>query len=74
MGHMMNPGTQPTPIEVRGLNKIYGSILAIDQMSFDLGEAELLAVAGPDGAGKTSLFRSICGLIDFTEGEITVAG
>jgi ABC-2 type transport system ATP-binding protein len=70
----MMPETAPSPIEVRDLTKTYGRITAVDGMSFTLGDAEILAVAGPDGAGKTSLFRSICGLVDFTAGEITVAG
>ncbi|MFH1311598.1 MAG: ABC transporter ATP-binding protein [Candidatus Eisenbacteria bacterium] len=63
-----------TPIEVREFKKFYGSIVAVDGISFTLGRAEILAVAGPDGAGKTTLFRSICGLVDFTQGKISVAG
>jgi ABC-2 type transport system ATP-binding protein len=70
----MTPGNKPTPIEVRNLKKTYGSIVAVDGMSFTLGNAEILAVAGPDGAGKTTLFRSICGRVDFAEGDIKVAG
>jgi ABC-2 type transport system ATP-binding protein len=71
---MMTPANLTPPIEVKGLKKVYGSILAVDGISFTLGRAEILAVAGPDGAGKTTLFRSICGLVDFTDGEIAVAG
>lgn len=70
----MKPGDSPVPIEVRGLKKLYDQITAVDGVSFILGEAEILAVAGPDGAGKTSLFRSICGLVDFAEGRVAVAG
>jgi ABC-2 type transport system ATP-binding protein len=62
------------PIEVRRVSKSYGRVQAIDDFSFSVGERELVALAGPDGAGKTSLFRSICGLIDFDRGEIRVAG
>jgi ABC-2 type transport system ATP-binding protein len=69
----MSPAT-PTPIEVRGLKKLYGPIVAVDGISFTLERAEILTVAGPDGAGKTTLFRSICGLVDLTQGEISVAG
>jgi len=61
-------------IEVKALSKTYGSILAVDRVGFTLGAGEILAVAGPDGAGKTSLFRSICGLVDFDGGEVRVAG
>jgi ABC-2 type transport system ATP-binding protein len=70
----MKPEISPAPIEVRELKKLYGSLVAVDGVTFTLGETEILAVAGPDGAGKTSLFRSICGLVDFSEGHITVAG
>jgi ABC-2 type transport system ATP-binding protein len=70
----MTPGNTPVPIEVRGFKKLYGSIVAVDGIDLSLGKAEILAVAGPDGAGKTTLFRSICGLVDFTEGKISVDG
>jgi ABC-2 type transport system ATP-binding protein len=62
------------PIEVRGLRKTYGPIVAVDDVEFSLEAAEILAIAGPDGAGKTSLFRSICGLVDFDAGDVHVAG
>jgi ABC-2 type transport system ATP-binding protein len=62
------------PIEVKGLGKSYGQVPAIDDLSFMVGERELVALAGPDGAGKTSAFRSMCGLIDFDRGEIRIAG
>jgi ABC-2 type transport system ATP-binding protein len=62
------------PIEVKGLSKSYGRVQAVDDFSFTVGERELVALAGPDGAGKTTLFRSICGLIEFDRGEIRIAG
>ena len=62
------------PIEVRSLRKTYGSVVAVDGVSLTLEDAEILAIAGPDGAGKTSLFRSICGLVAYDEGEVQVAG
>jgi ABC-2 type transport system ATP-binding protein len=62
------------PIEVSGLSKTYGEVRAVDDFSFALGEREVVALAGPDGAGKTTLFRSICGLIEFDRGDIRVVG
>jgi ABC-2 type transport system ATP-binding protein len=62
------------PIEVKGLTKTYGEVRAVDDFSFSVGDGDLVALAGPDGAGKTSLFRAICGLISFDRGEVHVAG
>jgi len=61
-------------IEVKGLKKTYGSITAVDAIDLQVGEGEIVAVAGPDGAGKTSLFRSLTGLIDFDQGSAHVGG
>lgn len=61
-------------LEVRGLTKAYRDITAVDAIGLELDRGEILAVAGPDGAGKTSLFRALAGLIDFDAGEATIAG
>ncbi len=62
------------PIEVRNLTRKYGSLTAVDDFSLTVGESEIVALVGPDGAGKTSLFRSICGLIHFDSGEVYISG
>lgn len=61
-------------LRVEGLTRTYGDIKAVDTLDLALDAAELLAVAGPDGAGKTSLFRALAGLIDFDAGTATIAG
>ena len=61
-------------LRVEGLSRSYGAIRAVDAMDLVLDEGELVAVAGPDGAGKTSLFRALAGLIDFDAGEASIAG
>jgi ABC-2 type transport system ATP-binding protein len=61
-------------VEVRGFTKTYGEIKAVDSLDLSLDAGEILAVAGPDGAGKTSLFRALAGLIDFDAGEARIAG
>lgn len=42
------------PIEVRSLRKVYGDVVAVDDVSFDVAEGECLALLGPNGAGKTT--------------------
>ncbi len=61
-------------IEVHRLSKAYGPITAVSKFSLSVESGEIVALAGPDGAGKTSLFRSICNLIDFEEGEVRILG
>jgi len=46
-------------IEVRGLGKSFGSLAAVDDVSFTIGRGEILGIAGPNGAGKTTLFNLI---------------
>lgn len=61
-------------IEVHNLSKMYGGLTAVDNFSFTVGEGELLALVGPDGAGKTTIFRTLCNLLDFDSGDIKIGG
>jgi ABC-2 type transport system ATP-binding protein len=61
-------------IEVSGLCKRYGDVEAVADFSFNVEEGELLALVGPDGAGKTSIFRALCNLIEYDTGEIRILG
>lgn len=61
-------------VSVEKLSKSYGPVAAVQEFSFAASEGEIVALVGPDGAGKTSLFRSICGLIGFDAGQVTIAG
>jgi len=49
-------------LEVRGLQKRFGGVTAVDDVALDLREGELLSIIGPNGAGKTTLFNLISGL------------
>ena len=61
-------------IEVSHISKRYGSISALIDVSFEVKEGEIFGLIGPDGAGKTSLFRILTTLMDPDEGSASVDG
>ena len=68
-------GTVADPvIRARNIVRRFGTFTAVDKTSFDVHPGEIFGLLGPNGAGKTTTFRMLCGLIDVTEGELTVAG
>ena len=62
------------PIKIDGLTKRYGALTALDGVSFEVGKGELFGLIGPDGAGKTTLFRLLTTLMKPDEGSATVDG
>jgi branched-chain amino acid transport system ATP-binding protein len=66
----MKPGLL---LSVSGLSVSYGSIHAVDDVSFDVGSGEIVTLIGANGAGKSSILRAISGLIPFS-GSIAYAG
>ena len=61
-------------ISLKHISKSYGDVKAIKDISFEVKEGELFGLIGPDGAGKTSLFRILTTLLFANEGTATVAG
>ncbi len=61
-------------LEVKNVTKYYGDFKAVDNLSFTVKEGEIFGLLGVNGAGKTTTFRMIMGLLDPTEGEITLDG
>jgi ABC-2 type transport system ATP-binding protein len=61
-------------IEIEGLTKLYGSLAAVQDLSFAVAPGEILGLVGPNGAGKTTTLRAIAGIILPTRGTIRVAG
>jgi phosphonate transport system ATP-binding protein len=61
-------------IRVRGLRKAYGDALILDRVSLDVAPGEIVALLGPSGAGKTTLFRCLTRLLTPEAGEMWVAG
>jgi len=63
-----------TAIEVSNLRKMYGSLAAVDGISFTVAEGEVFGILGPNGAGKTTTIECIEGLREPDGGEIRVLG
>jgi len=61
-------------IEVKELTKFYGSLLAVDHISFEVRRKEIFGLLGPNGAGKTTTIRMICGMLRPTDGTVVIAG
>lgn len=61
-------------LEVRNLTKSFGGLLAVNNLSFDLYEGEILGMIGPNGAGKTTVFNLITGIYPPDGGEIKLNG
>ncbi|MBO0715270.1 MAG: ABC transporter ATP-binding protein [Acidimicrobiales bacterium] len=61
-------------IEVRGLTKRFGPLVAVDHLSFSVEPGTITGFLGPNGAGKTTTLRMLLGLVEPSEGTATVAG
>lgn len=61
-------------IEVRSITKKYGSFTALDNVSFEIKEGEIIGLLGPNGAGKSTTMNIITGYIEPTSGEIFING
>jgi ABC-2 type transport system ATP-binding protein len=61
-------------IEVEDLTKAYGSVTAVDHVSFSVNKGEILGFLGPNGAGKTTTMRILTGYMPATSGTARVAG
>jgi len=61
-------------LRIENLTKRYGDKTAVDHLSLSIAPGKLCAVIGPNGAGKTTTIKSVCGILPFDEGEITIDG
>ena len=64
----------PEAINVTGVSKRYGKVQALADVSLSVGRGEVFGLIGPDGAGKTTLFRILCTLLLPDAGTVTVDG
>ena len=61
-------------LEVKNVTKVFGGLTAVNDVSFDLEEGQILGLIGPNGAGKTTLFNCINGIYPVTKGSVTFRG
>lgn len=61
-------------ISLRDLTRCFGALTAVDHLSLEIAPGEIFGLVGPDGAGKTTTLRLICGLLDPTAGQVVVDG
>jgi branched-chain amino acid transport system ATP-binding protein len=61
-------------IEVEGVTKRFGGLVAVDSVDFQVGVGEIVSLIGPNGAGKTTMFNMVTGLEQPTEGSIQILG
>ena len=69
------PGSPTTPVVVaRDLRKRYGTVQAVDGVSFEIAEGEVFGILGPNGAGKTTTLEMIEGMRSIDSGSAMVDG
>src|SRR5271163_2829665 len=61
-------------IRTRDLTRRFDALTAVDHLNLTVPRGEIFGLVGPDGAGKTTTLRMLCGLMDPTEGTAKVAG
>jgi ABC-2 type transport system ATP-binding protein len=66
--------TSEKSVVVRGLERRFGSFMAVNKISFEVSKGEIFGFLGPNGAGKSTTIRMLCGILAPTGGSGTVAG
>ena len=62
-------------LKISNVSKVYNNkFQALDKLSLEINKGEIFALLGPNGAGKSTLINTVCGILNFDEGNITVDG
>ncbi len=64
----------PPVIEARGLSRRFGELVAVDDVSFDVRPGAIFGMLGPNGSGKTTVIRLLCGVLEASSGRARVLG
>ena len=61
-------------LKVEGLRKEFGGLVAVNDVSFEIGKGEFVGLIGPNGCGKSTTFNCISGLLNQTRGSVEMFG
>ena len=64
----------PNILEARGITKVFGGLVAVNSVDFDIPERSIVSLIGPNGAGKTTFFNMVSGLYEVSSGNFTFLG
>jgi len=74
VGILANRASDRLAIRCAGLTRRFGTLVAVNKLDLEVRHGEVFALVGPDGAGKTTLIRLLCGVLTPDAGEAVVAG
>jgi ABC-2 type transport system ATP-binding protein len=67
-------GDGPVAVRTMALRKVFGSLVALEGLDLDIRRGEVFGLLGPNGSGKTTTIRMLCGLLEPSAGQATVVG